>query len=278
MKIAVMGCKGQLGSALQSVLRQEDLVCVDIEDLDITREGAVTDFVNQGGFDYVINAAAYTRVDDAETHEADAYRVNADGPRNLARATGKRGIPLIHVSTDYVFDGLAGRAYDESDTPNPLSAYGRTKLAGEEEVRAGNARHYIVRTAWLYHTVGANFPKTILRLAEKGPLRVVDDQHGSPTYAPHLAEAIARLIRENRAFGIYHLAGSGGTSWFELTKKLVSLMGMKVSVTPVKTAAFPRPARRPPYAVLETKQNPPVLLPPWTEGLREFVSEIKKEK
>ena len=156
----------------------------------------------------MINAAAYNRVDDAETDATDAYRGNALGPRNLALATAELGVALMHVSTDYVFDGNATRPYHEFDAPNPQSAYGRSKLAGEHAVRELNHRHYVVRTAWVYHEQGGNFPRTILSLATRPEVRVVDDQVGSPTYAPHLAAAIARLV-ETGAYGTYHFAGAG---------------------------------------------------------------------
>src|SRR5262249_54438899 len=175
----------------------------------------------------------------------------------------------LHVSTDYVFDGTAGRAYHEYDRPNPLSVYGRSKLAGEEAVRAAHARHYVVRTAWLYAAEGRNFPLTLLGLGAKGPVRVVDDQHGSPTFAPHLAEAIARLVATG-AWGTYHLAGAGETTWHGLTQTLFELCGVRSPVEAVITDAFPRPAPRPRYSVLTSIQEPRITLPPWRAGLAEF--------
>jgi len=150
-----------------------------------------------------------------------------------------------------------------------------SKLAGEETVRALNPRHFIVRTAWLYHTVGNNFPKTICALADQSEIRVVNDQYGSPTYAPHLAQALSRLM-ETSAFGTYHIAGSGGTTWFEFTRTLFSLCGIATKIKPVSTAEFPRPAPRPAHAVLTTLQDPPFVLPPWEQGLQEFVLERSK--
>jgi dTDP-4-dehydrorhamnose reductase len=150
-----------------------------------------------------------------------------------------------------------------------------SKLAGEETVRALNTRHFVVRTAWLYHTVGKNFPKTICSLADKPEIRVVNDQFGSPTYAPHLAQALSRLM-ETDAYGTYHIAGFGGTNWFEFTRTLFNLSGITTKVTPVSTAEFPRPAPRPAHAVLTTLQDPPMVLPPWEQGLQEFVRERSK--
>src|SRR5262249_20236205 len=163
--------------------------------------------------DIVINASAFNDVDGAESDQETAFRLNGVGPRNLALAAAEQGARVLHVSTDYVFDGLTSRAYHEYDRPNPLSVYGKSKLAGERAVIAANPRHFIVRTSWLFHEDGKNFPNTIIGLASKNELRVVNDQHGSPTYAPHLAEAILRLI-ETDSYGIYHLAGRGGTDWY----------------------------------------------------------------
>ena len=274
MRILVTGAGGQLGTALCTSLTSHELVVLDRERLDITALGGVRQAVTAHRPDVVINAAAYNDVDGAETHPDDAYAVNALGPRNLAVATAERGVPLMHVSTDYVFDGTSRRPYHEFDRPNPRSVYAASKRAGEEAVRDSNARHYIVRTAWLYHTVGRNFPKTMRSLAERGEVRVVSDQFGSPTYAPHLAAAIARLM-ETDAFGIYHLAGAGGTSWYELTLTLYRELRISTAVRPVASAEFPRPAERPRYSVLTTLQEPRILLPPWQEGLAEFARALR---
>lgn len=276
MRIGIIGCGGQLGNALQEVLGAHQLWCADIGELDITRFQVVVDTLRKIPLDLVINAAAYTQVDAAEEDPVNAYRVNALGPRNLAIATCEKNIPLVHVSTDYVFDGRAGRAYHEFDVPNPLSVYGRTKLAGEKEVAIQNPRHYIVRTAWLYHTRGRNFAKTLIELAAKGGVRVVKDQFGSPTYAPHLAQVMLQLM-ETGAFGIYHLAGRGGTNWYEFTRTLFDDFNIKAPVTPVTTAEFPRPAPRPAYAVLTTLKDPEILLPPWEEGLKQFAEDMKRK-
>jgi dTDP-4-dehydrorhamnose reductase len=182
---------------------------------------------------------------------------------------------VLHVSTDYVFDGRATRPYHEYDMTGPRSAYGRSKLAGEQAVRALNPRHYVVRTAWVYHhTHSGNFPQTMLRLAEKGGVRVVSDQFGSPTYAPHLARAIAELLG-TAAFGTWHFAGAGEASWYDLTRELFAQLGIGASVTPVSTAEFPRPAERPRYAVLATIQEPRIVLPDWREGVAEFAAAIR---
>lgn len=273
MKLLITGANGQLGRALRDELADRPSVFLDRQTLDIADLDAVRRVVEAERPDLVVNAAAYTKVDDAESDLQAAYIGNAVGPRNLALASAAIGVPLLHVSTDYVFDGRGTRPYHEYDAPAPRSAYGRTKLAGEEAVRSLHPEHYIVRTAWLYHHEGANFPRTMLRLAERGEVRVVSDQYGSPTYAPHLARAILLLI-PSRAWGTYHFVGQGATSWFELTKTLYRKVGVDVRVLPVSTADFPRPAERPRYSVLTTIQEPKILLPPWEDALGEFAAHI----
>jgi dTDP-4-dehydrorhamnose reductase len=275
VKILISGAKGQLGRALKSTLTDHELIALTHAQLDITRFKDACEAVTVHGPDIVINSAAYTNVDGAETDQDSAYRINALGPRNLALAAAGRGIPILQISTDYVFDGLGERPYHEFDRPNPLSVYGMSKLAGERALVSINPRHYIVRTAWLYHAGGRNFPATMLQQAQRDEVRVVSDQNGSPTYAPHLAEAIARLI-ETGAYGLYHLAGRGATSWYDLTCKLYRLFGIKARVAPVATSEFPRPAPRPAYSVLTTLQEPQILLPPWEEGLAAYAGEMQR--
>ncbi|MEX0830358.1 MAG: dTDP-4-dehydrorhamnose reductase [Nitrospirales bacterium] len=267
--LLITGAQGQLGQALQAQFSDRNVIGWDIQNLDICQLELVRKAVNQLRPDIVINAAAFTQVDQAETHQEAAYRGNALGPRNLALATKEMNIPLVHFSTDYVFDGRQSRPYHEFDRPNPLSIYGQSKLAGEKEVQKGNRRHFIVRTAWLYHIVGRNFPQTILRLAQQEQVRVVNDQFGSPTYCPHLAQAVSRLL-ETDAYGTYHLAGSGGTNWYDFTKHLYQARGIQTAVVPIATSEYPLPAPRPAYAVLASLQDPSITLPPWEEGVREF--------
>jgi dTDP-4-dehydrorhamnose reductase len=273
MRVLITGAGGQLGRALQAALANDDLTALTHAQLDIASLRDVTEAVAVNRPDILINAAAYTNVDGAETERAEAYRCNALGPRNLALATSARHTPLVHVSTDYVFDGSSERPYHEFDQTNPLSVYGNSKLAGEQAVTAFNPSHYIVRTAWLYSPDGKNFPKTMLSLSSSDEVRVVSDQYGSPTYAPHLAESIVDLI-ETDAYGIYHLAGDGGASWYELTLKLYQLRGIGTRVRPVANSEFPRPAVRPRYSVLTSIQDPQILLPPWEDGLAEFSRKV----
>jgi dTDP-4-dehydrorhamnose reductase len=274
MKILLTGASGQLGQALQGALADHNLIAATHHDLDITQLAAVRDTLQSSHPDLVVNAAAYNNVDGAESDPEAAYRGNALGPRNLALVTAARRIPLLHLSTDYVFDGASTRPYHEFDRPNPRSVYGASKLAGEETVRALNPRHYIVRTAWLYHTVGRNFARAMCALADQPEVRAVSDQFGSPTYAPHLAAAIARLIL-TEAYGTYHLAGGGGTNWYELTRALYRHLGIHTPIRPVATSEFPRPAERPRYSVLMTLQEPQILLPPWEKGVAAFARAMR---
>lgn len=276
MRILLTGAGGQLGQALQEIPTAHEWIACDHSRLDITQLAAVRETVQATRPDLVLNAAAYNQVDGAESGPDAAYRGNALGPRNLAVVTAAHSIPLLHVSTDYVFDGAGTRPYHEFDRPNPRSVYGDSKLAGEQAVRDLNPRHYVVRTAWLYHTVGRNFPLTMCKLAAtQSEVRVVNDQCGSPTYVPHLATALLQLIATD-AYGTYHFAGQGGTSWFDLTCALYRHLGIQTMVTPVLTAEFPRPAERPRYSVLTTLQEPRILLPPWEEGLAAFAQAIRE--
>ena len=255
MKIFLAGANGQLGRAIQAVLRDHEILPYDFQELDITEFEPTNKTLQHLRPNVVINAAAYTNVDQAESEPELAYRVNALGPRNLALATAAQQIPLLQISTDYVFQGDQSRPYHEFDRPNPLSVYGKSKLAGEENVRVFNPRHYIVRTAWLYHTFGKNFPKTICALSDQSEVRVVNDQFGSPTYAPHLAKSLGDLI-ETEAYGTYHIAGSGGTSWFEFTQTLFSLCGISTTIKPVSTAEFPSPSPPSSPCYFEFPTNP----------------------
>lgn len=277
MSILLTGSGGQLGRAFLESKTVEELLPLTSAELDVSNLESVRQVIGSYRPRIVINCAAYTKVDQAEVEPEPAWRVNAVGPRNLAIATAEHGIPLVHVSTDYVFDGRAERPYHEYDPTGPLSVYGRTKLGGEHGVVAHNPRHYIVRTAWLYHHdpgPSGNFPLTMLRLAVHGQVRVVSDQYGSPTYAPHLVDAILDLIK-TEAFGTYHLAGRGGTSWYELTRRLYGHMDLSVTVTPVATTEFIRPAPRPRYSILKTIQSPMIVLPEWEEGLAGLAKRLK---
>lgn len=256
MRWLITGSYGQLGTDLQGVLAAtpDDVVLgVDVDVLDITDPAAVGAAVEEFAPDVLVNAAAYTAVDAAEDNESLAFAVNATGPAVLATAMARQGGRLVHVSTDYVFAGDGVRPYEVDDPPDPRSAYGRTKLAGELAVRELLPEHsYLVRTAWVYGGNGANFVKTMVRLeSERDTLSVVDDQRGSPTWSADLARALVELARSSAAPGTYHCTGTGDTTWFGFTQAIFRELGADPArVLPTTTDAFPRPAPRPAYSVL----------------------------
>ena len=276
MRVLLTGAAGQLGRQVRLHASHHDLVALSHKELDISRLDEVRLAVAANRPDLVLNAAAFNDVDRAETDPDSAYAGNALGPRNLALAAAEKGAAIVHVSTDYVFDGQSRTPYHEYDRPAPLSSYAKSKLAGEVAVRSLNPRHYIVRTAWVYEPEGNNFPKTLYFLALKHrEVKVVNDVKGSPTSAVHLAAAILKLI-ETQAFGDYHLAGAGeGASWFDLATCFFNELKMDTALIPVPSSAFPRPAPRPAYSVLRTIQQPRILLPPWQEGIAGFAHAIK---
>jgi dTDP-4-dehydrorhamnose reductase len=275
MKILITGAYGMLGSDLREVLKNQELIVTGSKDLDITDEEKVVEFVCENSPELVINAAAYTAVDDCETHYDDAYAVNAIGPKNLAIGCNKLDIPLVHISTDYVFDGTKRTPLIEADKLGPQSAYGKTKLAGEEFIQENTDKYFILRTAWLYGLHGNNFVKTMLDLAENhDEITVVDDQVGSPTYSFDLAVAITNLLFSDK-YGIYHVTNEGECSWYEFAKLIFELSNIDVKVVPVTTEEFPRPAPRPHYSVLNNKKwNSSGFVPMRTyqEALSEYLS------
>ena len=281
MRILVTGVKGMLGSALLPCLEpQHQVRGVDLEHFDICKEPAVEKAFRELRPELVFHLAAYTDVDGCEVNPQKAEEVNVGGTRNVARACAEIGAALLYVSTDYVFDGCQEKPYREEDCPHPRSAYGCSKLRGEQFVEALVARHCIVRTSWLYGPQGKNFVATILKLArEREELQVVSDQRGSPTYTRHLAEKLAQLSQA-KAYGIYHVTGAGHCSWFEFAQAVVKAGGYnRVRVAPVATQDLGRPARRPANSVLENRrllQSGLGALPHWTEGLAQYVEEGRR--
>lgn len=282
----ITGSNGQLGTDLQLVLGTEPDVtvrAVDVADLDITDSAAVDAAVAEFAPDVLINAAAFTAVDAAEEAEQTAYLVNATGPAVLAAALARHGGRLIHVSTDYVFAGDGSRPYEVEDEPDPRSAYGRTKLAGERAVREVLPdSSYVVRTAWVYGATGANFVKTMARLErERDTISVVDDQRGSPTWSADLARALVELARSAAPAGTYHCTNSGDTTWFEFTQAIFTELGADPSrVLPTTTDAFPRPAPRPAYSVLSPAAWAAAGLAPmpaWRDALRSAFAQYGPE-
>ncbi len=274
MRILLLGARGQLGRAVCRVFARHELVTPVERELDVADAGAVERTLDALRPELVLNAAAYTAVDQAEDEPDLAYRANRDGPRVLAEATARRALPLLHVSTDYVFDGEKGAPYVESDATNPLSVYGASKLAGEEAVRRTNPQHYLVRTAWLYGPVGKNFALSIRAAAAREPrLRVVDDQWGSPTYAPQLAAALEPLI-ETGAYGTHHLANGGVASRFAFAAALLAALGSGTALEPIPTSAWPTRARRPRNSALASERSTGIALPDWQDGVRAFAAAV----
>lgn len=275
-KILLTGCHGQLGQALQSLLDDSEVLCTDSDTLDITDRQAVFATAEDFQPQLIINSAAYTRVDDAESDKQTAWQVNADGPGYLAEAAAAVGAEIVQISTDYVFDGSSRQSWLESSPTEPLSVYGKSKLAGEQQVARYNSAHYIVRTAWLYHYSGENFLRTMYRLSDRDEIRVVDDQVGSPTNADDLAVALLQLI-DSKQYGIHHLVNSGATSWYGLTCEFYRQLGIDTKVIPVTTDEFPRPAPRPASSVLDTERNTGIVLPSWQDGVAKLVNQIKDQ-
>jgi dTDP-4-dehydrorhamnose reductase len=297
MVLLITGAKGQLGSELNNILQRGaselgalpaayegcEVLAVDVDELDITSPGAVDSFFSRHKPDLVFNCAAMTNVDGCEGDEESAYRVNALGPRNLAVASRKHGSRLLHVSTDYVFDGLGTRPYVETDEPAPNTAYGRTKLAGEKAVLDSCEGSCICRTAWLYGYVGNNFVKTMLRLArENGRLKVVGDQVGNPTSAVDLAYQLA-LLGASRESGIFHCTcGGDPVSWHAFAERIVQRAGLAVPVESCTTGEFARLAKRPAYSALENRHLEETIgnsMRDWKEALDSFLEQyLEQEK
>ncbi|WKA47179.1 dTDP-4-dehydrorhamnose reductase [Geobacillus zalihae] len=276
MKIVVTGANGQLGQELVLQLQETnfELHPFTKSELDITNENIVNEVITKIEPDIIINAAAYTKVDQAEIEEETAYLVNAFGQRNLAVAAEKVGAKICYISTDYVFDGSSMIPYREYDRTNPLGVYGKSKLVGEELTKSLCSRYFIVRTAWVYGEFGQNFVKTMLRLAkEKEEIDVVNDQVGSPTYTVDLARFIIDLVQTEK-FGTYHCTNSGSCSWYEFATAIFEESNISVKVNPITTEQFPRLAARPKYSVLDNfamKVNGFPMLRHWREALKEFL-------
>ena len=276
MRWFVTGAGGQLATAFERILEGDVFLSREAA-LDIRDAEAVHAAVHGFAPDVVLHTAAYTDVDGAEAHPEVAEAINVEGTRNIVRAVRGTHTTLVYISTDYVFDGTKGSPYVESDPTSPLGVYGRTKLAGEEATLEW-ARGISVRTSWLFSETGKNFVKTILAVARDkaaagAPLRVVDDQVGSPTYAPHLAGAIHEALQQGVGAGIYHMSGGGYCSWCELAQEVVHLAGIEVEVQPISTAELDRPAPRPAFSALVTERPIP-RLPSWADGAAEAVDRL----
>ncbi len=262
MRILVPGADGQVGKQLIlfGAVANHEVIAVNRNELDITKTDDVKNIVSDINPHIVVNAAAYTAVDKAESEEDIAYAVNRDGPANLAKACAEQQIPLIHISTDYVFDGTKQGPYQETDQVNPTSIYGKSKEAGESAIRERLDQHIILRTSWVFSADGGNFVKTMLRLAsERDHLRIVADQHGGPTSAASIAKACLNIAdqvvsKEQASFGTYHFSGTAPTTWYDFAKEIFAKAsektGKQPSVDPITTEEYPTPAIRPQNSVL----------------------------
>jgi len=289
MKVLVAGAQGQLARALLEEAQSQtglQLVALGRPHLDLRDKSAIARAIEAVRPDVIVNAAAYTAVDKAESEPEAAFALNRDGAGALAAASRAAGCPIVHISTDYVFDGAKAAPYVETDLPNPTSVYGRSKLDGEAAVAAANPRHVILRTAWLYAPYGQNFLRTMLRLARERPqLRVVDDQRGNPTYVPHLAHAvlcIAAQLGGTAPWGIYHAAANGETTWAGFAVSIVAAGARhgvpQVPVIPITTAEYPTPAKRPANSRLDCSKLArafAVRLPPWQQGVEACIARLE---
>ena len=278
-KIIVTGANGQLGRAINQQYAgnsEYELINTDVDELDITRIESVMDLARRVQPYAIINCAAYTAVEACEQEEDLAFRINAIGARNLSIAASETGAKLVHVSTDYVFDGNGSRPYRETDPVGPQGAYGRTKLAGENFVKEFSDRHYIVRTAWLYGD-GKNFVKTMLRLSETNDVvRVVKDQVGSPTSAVELAKAIAYLLPTEN-YGLFHGTCEGDCSWAQFTEEIFRLAGRKTKVDPITSEEYGAAVKRPAYSILENymfKMTTDYMFADWHDAIAEYLKKL----
>ena len=285
MKVLICGSRGQLGSDCATVLAPaHQLMLTDLEELDITDPVAVRQVVDGCRPEVIVNCAAFTRVDDCEEQTELAHRINALGPAHLAAAAQSAGACLIQISTDYVFDGAKPlpQPYTETDPPHPVSAYGRSKLAGEAAVAAATQNFIILRTAWLYGSQGPNFLKTMLRLALAGPQReiqVVNDQFGSPTWSYRLARQVAILLG-TALRGVCHATAEGSCTWYDLACHFLQAMDIPHRLVPCTTAQYPTPAERPRNSILENQRLKDAgvhAMAGWSEDLRRFVSRYREQ-
>jgi dTDP-4-dehydrorhamnose reductase len=280
MKVLVTGAAGMLGRDVMLAAGNagHDVVGYGRAELDITDAAALARKFDLERPDVVINCAAWTDVDGAEAAEEAAFAVNGAGAGKVAAAAAKVGASVVYVSSDYLFDGVKGAPYVESDQAAPLSAYGRTKLAGEEATVAANKRHFVVRSAWLFGIGGPNFVETMLRLAgDHGEVLVVRDQVGSPTYTWHLAYGIVRLI-EGIEFGIHHMAAAGQCSWYDFAREIFEQAKVECKVLSITTEEFGRPAPRPPFSALTSQREHAIRLPSWQDGLAGYLAQRQAER
>jgi dTDP-4-dehydrorhamnose reductase len=280
MRILVVGADGQLGSDVVRLLSPTvDVTARVVDELDVTDRAALRREAEVSHPDVIVNCAAYTAVDKAESEPNTAYRVNVLGARNVAQAAERIGARVVYFSTDYVFDGAAAEPYVEDAPTGPLSVYGTTKLLGEQATREANPDHLVLRLAWLYGPTGHNFVRTILHLArEKDVLRIVDDQTGSPTFTEDVVHQVLALI-EDGASGTYHCVNTGRATWYEFARSIVRACGLDIPVIPIRTVDYPTPARRPAFSVLADRNldlEGLNVMRPWQEALDDCMSRYRE--
>jgi len=278
MKILITGSKGMLAQDLIRVLKPKHrIIRTDVNNMDITKNREVVNFFIKNKPEIVIHTAAYTNVDGAEKEKTLALKVNQFGTKNVAKASQKLNIPIVYISTDYIFGGGKKRPYSEKDRPNPLSIYGKSKYKGEQEILKDKKKYFIIRSAWLYGKGGKNFISTILELAKQNPtLKIVNDQEGSPTYTLDLAKAIAKIIKKEK-YGIYHIVNSGSCTWYQFTKEIAKIRKLKNNIIPISSKDLKRPAKRPRYSVLSTHKvkSIGINMRKWGRALKDFLSKEK---
>ena len=286
MKILVTGSNGQLGNEfrlLAPAYPDFSFIFTDVAELDITREPDIETLVKEEAPDAVINCAAYTAVDKAEQEDNLAFLINATAVGNLARVAAKSNVLLIHISTDYVFDGKGYKPYVEDDPTNPVSLYAKSKHAGEQQVQSYSSKALIIRTSWLYSEFGNNFVKTMMKYGkERGQLNVVFDQTGTPTYARDLAIILLEILQKQTIFEgveVFHYSNEGVTSWYDFAKAIIEFSGINCKINPIETKDYPLPAARPFYSVFnksKIKQRYQVNIPYWRDSLKECIQKIQQ--
>ncbi len=284
-KVLVTGANGQLGSEIACLAKESgvEFFFADSQLLDITDVAQVQQIFSKNHFDIVVNCAAYTAVDKAESAQTACYAINETGAKNLAEACAQNNSFLVHVSTDFVFDGTTPMLLNEEDAVNPLNVYGASKLAGERAIATATNRYIVIRTSWLYSSFGTNFVKTILRLcAEKPSLNIIADQIGTPTYAADLAQLIVQLIKTDELqpyTGVYHFSNEGVASWYDFAISIRDLAGLETPILPIETYQYPTPAIRPKFSVMNKKKVKETFgfsIPYWRDSLDVCIKKIKQ--
>jgi dTDP-4-dehydrorhamnose reductase len=276
--IWLIGNKGMLGTDVELLLKDKNYIASDNE-IDITNINVLKNFIKDKNIDWIINCASYTAVDNAEDEIEQAFTINSMGVFNLSEIAYRNRIKLIHISTDYVFDGTVETKYHENSVPNPINIYGESKLDGEINIKRILTEFYIIRTAWLYGEYGNNFVKTILKLLkEKDSINVVSDQFGSPTYTKDLANVILKFIDIKPEYGIYHYTNEGKISWYEFAKEICKLANLTTQINPIPSNEYPQKAKRPKNSYMsKDKIKQYVEIKDWRESLEKFIKEIRNK-